>query len=110
MSSVWVDLLLGAALLGAGSIVLMVVHRVASRVPASEDDYVAPAIIGTLVTSLLACGSAFLIRAALAGHMFREIAISAVLAVLALIAVRLIKRRSEAALQPRLPQSRTQPL
>jgi hypothetical protein len=92
MSSVWVDFLIGTLLLGAGVVLLVLTHRFIAKAPASSDDYFVPAMAGTLITSLLACGVAFVIEAALLGHMVREVAIAVPIGIALLVLARFVRR------------------
>lgn len=96
MSSVLVVLLLGALLLGTGIATLVFAHRVVAKAPLSKDDYVVPAMAGTLITGLLACGAAFLIEAALIMQVVREISITLAICPVVFIVARLFWRRHEA--------------
>lgn len=109
MSSVWVDVALGVLLFGAGVAVLLFTHRAVAKAGPSKDDYLVPAAAGTLITSLLAGGVAYLARAALTGQMVREIAIGAVISLALLIVARVLWRRHDARAR-RTPPAQAMPL
>ena len=96
-------MLVGTLLLGAGIVLLVLTHRFVAKAPASSDDYVVPAMAGTLITSLLACGTASVIEAALIGHMGREIAIAVPVGLALLVLARLVRRISGTNRRPAPP-------
>lgn len=109
MSSVWVELLVGILLFGGGILALVFAHRFVAKATRSDDDYMVPALAGTLITSLLACGFAFMIEAALSAHMLREIAIATPIGLALLIVARVLWRRHEARAR-RTPPVQAMPL
>lgn len=96
MLSVMAELLVGVLLLGGGIVALAFTHRIVATATLSTDDYFVPALAGTLITSLLACGTAFLIEAALNAHMLRETALAVPAGLMLLIVARSLWRRHEA--------------
>ncbi|WP_028794126.1 hypothetical protein [Thalassobaculum salexigens] len=109
MSSVLTELLIGVLLLGGGILALVFTHRFVARATLSDDDYFVPAMAGTLITSLLACGMAFLIEAALSAHMLREIAIAVPVGLVLLVVARALWQRHEARAR-RVPPAQAMPL
>lgn len=93
MSIALVDFLVGALLLGAGIGALVFTHRFVAKAPLSTDDYLVPAMAGTLITGLIACGIAFLVESALIVHMLREATIGAAIGLSLFIVARLVLRR-----------------